>query len=72
MRKAQVEKLWGVSTAGCFDGANVCPYCREMAVVKDEVNSLKVYPCSLVGLSVHVSPATLGNEQFFLCGQGLN
>lgn len=43
MRKAQVEKLWRVSAAGCFDGANVGPYCREMAVVKDEVNSLEVY-----------------------------
>jgi len=44
MRKAQVEKLWGASAAGCFNGADVGPCCREMAVVKDEVISLELYP----------------------------
>lgn len=34
----------GSKPAVCFDGANLGCYCREMAVVKDEVNPLKVYP----------------------------
>lgn len=44
MRKTQVEKLRGVSAADCLSGSNMGPYCREIAVAKDEPNSLKVYP----------------------------
>lgn len=62
-----MEKPWGVSTAGCFDGANVGPYCREMAVVEDEVNSLEVYPVLwLVCQFVFLQPLYATREFFFV------
>ena len=70
MRKAQVEKLWGVSIAGCFDGANVGPCCREMAVVKDEVNSLEVYPVFWLVCQFMFLQPLYAMREFFCVGKG--
>lgn len=42
MRKAQEDKPWEVSTAGCPTGANLGPSCRDVAVVEDEVTPLEL------------------------------
>lgn len=57
---------------GNFDGANVSPYCREMAVVKDEMNSLKIYPVFWLVCQFMFLQPLYSMREFFLCGQGLN